>query len=339
MEIAKSVMWSMTSHSGRFACLSKSTMILSDFSGQYVGPYRLVSPLNSGATSAVYRAVHTERPGKYAIKCISKSELTPKQLSLRMSEVFHHQLVTGCSPHVLRLQEVIDEELYMFIVSKLYDGDLSEAIWSDRLYQRNEALIRQTFLDIIDGVYACHSKGVFHRDLKPANILCREGGTSIRIADFGLATRKRICRGSRCGTLDYMSPGQPPPFFHRHRANMHLEQWTEGPIVYYPSRADIWSLGIILVNLVTGRRPWDAAHPSDEHYRAFLEDKDYLYHTLSISWSLNQVLKWILCPDPWERPQILQIRLAILNVDTFYRAPCPPMYDAVEWSKRMALIQ
>lgn len=185
-------------------------MPLPDFSGQYVGHYHLTSPLSSGTTSSVYSAVDEEHEhsGRYAIKCISKFELTPKQLLLRTSEVFHHQMVTGCSPHVLPLQEIIDEDLYLFMVFGLCEGDLFQAIWDDRIYQRNDALIKETFLHILDGIYACHLKGVFHRDLKPENILCKEGGTGIRIADFGLATRKRICKGSRCGTPDYMSPGQ-----------------------------------------------------------------------------------------------------------------------------------
>lgn len=182
-------------------------MPLPDFSGQCVGRYCLTSPLSSGATSSVYGAVNEDRSERYAVKCISKFELTRTQLLLRTAEVFHHQMVTGCSPHVLPLQEIIDEDLYLFIVFNLHEADLFQAIWGSRIYQRNDALIKATFLEILDGVYACHTKGVFHRDLKPENILCREGGTGVRIADFGLATRKRVCRGSRCGTPDYMSPG------------------------------------------------------------------------------------------------------------------------------------
>lgn len=312
-------------------------MILPDFSGQCVGRYRLTSPLSSGATSSVFGAVDTEHPGKYAIKCISKFELTPRQLLLRTSEVFHHQLVTGCSPHVLSLREIIDEHSYLFIIFKLCQGDLFQAIWDHRIYQRNDALIKETFLNILDGVYACHLKGVFHRDLKPENILCRNGGTGIRIADFGLATRKRICRGSRCGTPDYMSPGQTPLFPLRY-ADIFLEQWTND-IVYYPSLTDIWALGIILVNMVTGRRPWKTARVSDDYFRAFLDDENYLYNTLPISRALNELLKWILRPNPMDRLQILQIRQAILTMDTFYRIPRSPDNATLGWSNEVAVTQ
>ncbi|KAF8127242.1 kinase-like domain-containing protein [Boletus edulis] len=265
--------------------------------------------LSSGATSSVYGAVDREHSAKYAIKCISKSELSPKQLLLRC-------------PHVLPLKEIIDNDLYMFIVFDLRGGDLFQAIWGSRLYMRNNPLIKETFLDILDGVYACHARGVFHRDLKPENILCGESGTDIQIADFGLATRKRICRGSRCGTPDYMSP----------------EQWAKN-IVYYPSLADIWSLGIILLNLVTGRRPWKFARVSDIQFRAFLDDENYLYNTFPISRELNMLLKWILCPNPMGRLQILQIREAILKMDTFYRIPWPSGNGTLRRPRRVTLTQ
>ncbi|KAG6374856.1 kinase-like domain-containing protein [Boletus reticuloceps] len=296
-------------------------MPLPNFSCQYVGRYYLTFALSSGATSSVYGAVDQEHSGKYAIKCISKSELSPKQLLLRTSEVFHHQIVTGC-PHVLPLQEIIDNDLYMFIVFDLCGGDLFQAIWGSRLYMRNNPLIKETFLDILDGVYACHARGVFHRDLKPENILCGESGTDIQIADFGLATRKRICRGSRCGTPDYMSP----------------EQWAKN-IVYYPSLADVWSLGIILLNLVTGRRPWKFARASDIQFRAFLDDENYLYNTFPISRELNMLLKWVLCPNPMGRLQILQIREAILKMDTFYRIPWPSGNGTLRRPRRVTLTQ
>ncbi|KAG9316980.1 kinase-like domain-containing protein [Chiua virens] len=316
-------------------------MTLSDFSGQPISHYRITSPVSSGATSSVYGAVDTERPGKYAIKCISKSQLTPKQLLRRTSEVFHHTLVSGC-PHVQPLQEIIDEDTYMFLVTELCGGDLYQAIWGYRIFLRNDALVKETFLDILDGVYACHQIGVFHRDLKPENILCTEAGTDIHIADFGLATRKRICRGSRCGSPDYMSPGKSSPCVSLAAAHVLPEQWTEddSEIVYYPALADIWSLGIILINLVTGRRPWNTARVSDIHFRAFLEDKDYLYCTLPISRPLNKLLECILCPNPVDRLQILQIRKAISSMDTFYRVPGQSSDNtALGWSKKAPLLR
>lgn len=121
-------------------------------------------------------------------------------------------------------------------------------------------------------------------------------------------------------------------------ADVCLEQFAQD-VVYYPSRADIWSLGIILLNMVTGRRPWKAARVSDVNFRAFLDDEDYLYHTFPISRSLNEVLKWILCPKPLARLQILQIRESILNMDTFFRVPWLSYNATLRQSGERILIQ
>lgn len=128
-----------------------------------------------------------------------------------------------------------------------------------------------------------------------------------------------------------------PPSLRR-CANVYLEQWTKNT-VYYPSLADIWSLGIILVNMVTGRHPWNTAHVSDDHFRAFLEDEDYLYKNFPISRALNGVLKWILRPNPIGRLQIPQIRQAILKMDTFYRIPWSSDNATLRWSRETTLVQ
>ena len=121
----------------------------------------------------------------------------------------------------------------------------------------------------------------------------------------------------------------------RRCANVHLEQWSKD--IVYPSLADIWSLGIILINMVTGRPPWDVAHVSDVHFRAFLDDEDYLYNAFPISRALNEVLKWTLHPNPMGRLQIPQIRRAILNMDTFYRIPRSSDNAARRWSRETTL--
>ena len=122
------------------------------------------------------------------------------------------------------------------------------------------------------------------------------------------------------------------------RANISSEQWIKD-IVYYPSLADIWSLGIILLNMVTGRRPWKTASVTDIRFQAFLDDEDYLFNTFPISRALSELLKWILCPNPLGRLQILQIREAIVKMDTFYRFPWSSGNAVLRQPRELTMIQ
>ncbi|KAH8826965.1 kinase-like domain-containing protein [Flagelloscypha sp. PMI_526] len=91
------------------------------------------------------------------------------------------------------------------------------------LYKAEER-IRKAFLQIVDGVLGCHARG---------NILISEDGEHLFVTDFGLATKEKFSSAFGCGSAHYMSP------------------------VGYDSPAnDVWSLGVILVNMATGRNPW-----------------------------------------------------------------------------------
>lgn len=93
-----------------------------------------------------------------------------------------------------------------FVLDYCPGGDLFTAI-KLRTYEGNVSLIKKVFIELLDGVHACHSAGVYHRDLKPENILCVEPGLGIRVADFGLSTTKLVSREFNVGSWDYLSPG------------------------------------------------------------------------------------------------------------------------------------
>ena len=107
----------------------------------------------------------------------------------------------------MMLCDFFEDDLYFFLVFPLCDMDMHRAIWDEKLYWKDDELIKKVFVDILDGVFECHRKGVFHRDLKPENIMCSVDGVDIRISDFGLSSSRRICYDGGCGTSQYMSPG------------------------------------------------------------------------------------------------------------------------------------
>ena len=183
-----------------------------DFSGERVGHYLLFSLLGCGAAGNVYQAVNMtlDRSSALAIKCVPASP-DPRRRRQQDAEIANHHKVAFC-PHVLVLRDFfeafVEDELYYFLVFPLCETDMFKTIWKERVYWRNDALIRQVFVDLLDGVFACHKKGIFHRDLKPENVMCDADGRNIRIADFGLSSNRRLCRDGGCGTSNYMSPGQ-----------------------------------------------------------------------------------------------------------------------------------
>ncbi|KAG2367285.1 kinase-like domain-containing protein [Suillus spraguei] len=288
-----------------------SEAALPNFSGQIVGNgrFELVDMIGSGSYGNVYRALDAQsdpcEPVYYAIKCLPKTELSPERLVCQKREISLHSLVSRSSPHICTLHEIIEEELYIyFVLDYCPGGDLYTAIIENRIYQNNVPLIKRAFVELLDGVHACHQLGVYHRDLKPENILCRQGGLDIRIADFGLATKSRLSQEFGVGSSYYMSP----ECISREMKYPH----------YSPLHTDIWSLGIILVNMVSGRNPWRFATPSDEGFLGYLYNVDFLREVLPISRPFNEILKRIFRLQPLSRITLPELREEILKLDTFY---------------------
>jgi len=86
---------------------------------------------------------------------------------------------------------------------------------------------------------------------------------------------------------------------------------------YNTETNDIWSLGVILVNLTCGRNPWRQACPQDETFRAYVHDPDFLRTILPISHSTNQILKGLFALDPKDRMSLRVLRKLVMAVDTF----------------------
>ncbi|EGO02182.1 hypothetical protein SERLA73DRAFT_177988 [Serpula lacrymans var. lacrymans S7.3] len=287
---------------------------LPDFSGQTIanGRYQLIEELGTGAYGSVYRALDVNSdpndPSFYAIKCLSKEDLTPEQVAYQAREIAIHKMVSGL-PHVLTLHEVVEEELYLYFVLELcMGGDLFNAITVHRAYYRNNALVKKAFVELLDGVYACHQMGVFHRDLKPENILCLKDGSGILLADFGLATRRRVCKDFGCGSSFYMSPEC-------------IGQQFDYP-TYSASHSDIWSLGVILTNMISGRNPWKLATTVDDCFSSYLHNPDFLREMLPISKGANEILKRIFTLNPLSRISLPELRQRILELDTFFMDEC-----------------
>ena len=172
-------------------------------------------------------------------------------------------------------------------------------------YVGDDELIRSVFLQLIDGLAFLHSLGISHRDIKPENLVCSDNGTRVRICDFGLATSERKSDEFGCGSTFYIAPEC-------------LGDWNPSQTHYDTQRSDIWSLGIILVNLVCGRNPWRIASTSDESFTSFLADPTFLRRILPISDECLYVLAQIFTIDPNARISLNKLRRAVLGVKSFF---------------------
>lgn len=274
------------------------------------GALELVEVLGYGGYGVVYRAVDTYslKPTSYAVKCLPHSQKrnTARQRQLHMREITLHKLASA-HPNVVTLHRVIEDYQYTYIVMDYCpDGDLFAQILHHRRYLGNNALIKDVFLQLLDAVEYCHSLHIYHRDLKPENVLCFDGGLRLAITDFGLATTDEMSTEFRTGSVYHMSPECQGAYFTPTRT-------------YSPLFNDIWSLGIILLNLITGRNPWKSAAPDDCTFQAYLRDPlHFLPTVLPISEEVNQLLVRTLEVDWRHRITLREMRAAVKEIDSFY---------------------
>ena len=171
-------------------------------------------------------------------------------------------------------------------------------------YVGDDELIRKVFLQLLDGVDYLHAIGIAHRDVKPENIVCSEDGERVTLCDFGLATSEVTSSEFGCGSSFYIAPEC-------------LGEWFPDSPTYPTQPGDVWSLGVILVNLVCGRNPWRIASPNDESFNAFLADPLFLRRILPISTQCLYVLTRIFTVDPAQRINTRTLRKLILEIDSF----------------------
>ncbi|KAF2814467.1 Pkinase-domain-containing protein [Mytilinidion resinicola] len=293
------------------------------------GRLQLTGILGVGAYGVVYTAVdiHTSIP--YAVKALNKLGLEPRQRKFQQREIqLHHQ--ASAHPNVVSLVKIMDSPDCTYVVIEYCpEGDLFSNITERGKYTGNDALAKRAFLQILDAVEYCHSIGIYHRDLKPENILVTDQGHTVKLADFGLATADHLTSDFGCGSTFYMSP----------------ECQTSSPKAYscYASAPnDVWSLGVILVNLTCGRNPWKRASFEDTTFRAYMKDPKFLRSILPLSAELDSILKRIFEYNPAKRITIPELRQLILNCSIFTTrsaAPAPlpsPPFKPVDYARDTA---
>ncbi|KAL4885079.1 kinase-like domain-containing protein [Aspergillus karnatakaensis] len=271
----------------------------------------LTSILGVGAYGVVYTAVDIHTDVMYAVKALNKTGLDPRQLKFQQREIKLHHMASQ-HPNVVSLVRIMDSIDCTYVVIEFCpEGDLFSSITDKNHFVGNDPLVKRVFLQILDAVQYCHSLGIYHRDLKPENILVTDQGLTVKLADFGLATTDYLTSDFGCGSTFYMSP--------------ECQQPNPRPMSYYQSAPnDVWSLGVILVNLTCGRNPWKRASIEDSTFRAYLKDPFFLKSILPLSNDLVCILSRIFEVDPSKRITIPELRQIIMDCPRFTLNPMTP---------------
>jgi len=280
------------------------------------GRIELSGILGVGAYGVVYTAVDIFTGTPYAVKALSKVGLDARQRKFQQREISLHHRASG-HPNVVNLVKILDApDCTYVIIEYCPEGDLFTNITERGNFVGNDMLARRVFLQLLDAVEYCHSLGIYHRDLKPENVLVTENGTKVKLADFGLATTEAVTSDFGCGSTFYMSPEcqQSAP---------------RGAPCYASAPNDVWSLGVILVNLTCGRNPWKRASQTDSTFRAFLKDPGFLRTILPLSPELDSVLRRIFELNPAKRITIPELRYRIMQCHRLTTSPLdsPPLSE------------
>ncbi|OCH94488.1 kinase-like protein [Obba rivulosa] len=294
--------------------MTRLSDILPNLTGFTIGSgkhrFYLMNILGRGAYGVVYRArdlsTSEDNPTYYAIKCLLRHPKFSEYDQGQKREIAQHKAVSH-NPHVVKLHRVIEEEHYVYLVMDYYSGgDLFTAIIDRGAFVKDDERIRSMFLQLIDVLHSCHDHGIFHRDLKPENIMCSADDNSLYLSDFGLATRTKLSTNFGCGSSYYMSP---------ECLGIYASQRP-----FSTSRSDIWALGVIFVNLLTGRCPWHVASPQeDEGFRQFVQEGvPYIRRMLAISEDSGRILTRIFELDPSRRVTLNELRTMVEQARTFF---------------------
>ncbi|KAF7509940.1 hypothetical protein GJ744_007254 [Endocarpon pusillum] len=289
------------------------------------GWLELTSILGIGAYGVVYTAIdiHTDIP--YAVKALTKTGLDARQRRFQQREIkLHHK--ASQHPNVVSLVRILDNPDCTYVVIEFCpEGDLFSNITERGQFVGNDAQAKHAFLQVLDAVAYCHSVGIYHRDLKPENILVTDQGNTVKLADFGLATTDQITSDFGCGSTFYMSPECQ-------------QSASRSSHCYESAPNDVWSLGVILINLTCGRNPWKRASPEDSTFRAYLQDPSFLRSILPLSAELDSILHRVFECDPAKRISIQELRdlivacprLTTSAYDTLPPSPVVQPYDALD---------
>ncbi|MBX5457933.1 MAG: protein kinase [Thermogemmatispora sp.] len=211
--------------------------------GRSLGQFRIVEPLGAGGMAAVFKAYQPSLDRYVAVKVLP-ARYAHDPVFVKRFEQEARSVAKLVNPHIVQIHDFGEQDKITYIVMEYVDGGTLR----DRLKSRSLSLVEAVdfLLQAAEGLRCAHSHNIVHRDVKPSNMLLRRDG-HLLLSDFGIAkilegTTHLTRAGVGIGTPQYMSPEQ-----------------STGQAV--DQRSDIYSLGIVFFECLTGRVPFTAENP------------------------------------------------------------------------------
>lgn len=244
--------------------------------------YSLDKKLGEGAFGCVYKAIRLDTQTVFAVKVIPKCLLKEErdQVSLQREidsmAYLQHENIVGLHDFFA------DEKHFYLVIDYCAGGSLMDLLCSGT--KLTEKQVANIFFQIVSGIAYCHDRSVVHRDLKPQNILVTTF-PNIKISDFGLCgyildeTKMKTFCGSPCYTA--------PECLNR--------------VQYDGKCADVWSLGVILFEMITGEHPWNVANTT-KMIQQISKAQFSIPKTCRITPACDDLIKTIIKVKPSDRP-------------------------------------
>jgi serine/threonine protein kinase/tetratricopeptide (TPR) repeat protein len=263
--------------------------------GQTISHYKILEKLGEGGMGVVYKAEDTRLKRTVALKFLPREFLCDSQAKAR----FIHEAQAASAlnhPNITTIHEIDEVEGECFIAMEYIEGKSIKELVKEKKFPIEDIL--RIAIQIAEGLNAAHKKDIVHRDIKSDNIMLTHDGLA-KIMDFGLAKLKGATKltttGSTLGTLAYMSPEQAQ--------GIELDQ-----------RSDIFSLGVVLYEMITGQLPFKGEHGAAIIYSIINETPEPLArYKANVPEGLQRVVDKALAKDKEERYQHADELLADLR--------------------------